>query len=361
MKYVTYRAASKKWCSVLLAGSLLCTVPNAMPISVYGATTLREAGSGEYFYTQLTADEQAVYDAILDQIEELAKDATDPSGVKVTIPKDSSYSISTKPVFAVFRDHPEYFWIDASKLSWAESVPATDSEGNTIYELSTFPTGTSFFYAGFTVENLLQYRADLEAKVAEIKKNLPSTAIDDVSKLKYINNWIAANNTYHAAGLGTSNFSRCAASGLLSDNDKATTDDDPVCYGYATAMKVLLDAFDIKNAYIEGWAYNQINMSNGGEQHAWNYVELDDGTGTKKWYALDPTWDDPSIQSPQAKQVYFLVGSNTVTETALGDQYKTFGKIIILHLKNLLHIKNINLHIHPFPQKHVIQVQMGMW
>ena len=170
MKHVTYRAASKKWCSVLLAGSLLCTVPNAMPISVYGATTLREAGSGEYFYTQLTADEQAVYDAILDQIEELAKDATDPSGVKVTIPKDSSYSISTKPVFAVFRDHPEYFWIDASKLSWAESVPATDSEGNTIYELSTFPTGTSFFYAGFTVENLPQYRADLEAKVAEIKK-----------------------------------------------------------------------------------------------------------------------------------------------------------------------------------------------
>lgn len=112
----------------------------------------------------------------------------------------------------------------------------------------------------------------MEDKVEEIKRNLPSTAIDDVSKLKHINNWIAANNVYNRNGVGATNFSRCAASGLLSDNDKSTTDDDPVCYGYATAMKVLLDAFDIKNAYIEGWAYNQNNMSTGGEQHAWNYV-----------------------------------------------------------------------------------------
>lgn len=325
MKYVKYRHAPKRWCSLLLVSSLLCTLPNMTPLPVYGATTLREAGSGEYFYTQLTAEEQAVYDAILNQIEELTKNATDPSGVKVTIPKDSTHSISGKPIFAVFRDHPEYFWVDASKLAWTESNPSTDSEGNTIYELSTFPTGTSFFYDGFTVDNLPQYRADLEAKIIEIKKNLPSTAIDDVSKLKYLNNWIAANNVYNAVGLGASNFSRCAASGLLSDNDKSTTDDDPVCYGYATAMKVLLDAFDIENAYIEGWAYNQGNMPSG-EQHAWNYVKLDDGTGTKKWYALDPTWDDPSIQAPQARQVYFLVGSNTVTENALGEQYKTFGK-----------------------------------
>lgn len=326
MKYIKYCNALKRWCSLLLVGSLLCTLPNMMPLSIYGATTLREASSGEYFYTQLTSDEKAIYDAILNQIEELAKDDKDPSGVKVIIPKDSTYSISGKPIFAVFRDHPEYFWIDASKLSWAESVPFIDDEGNTVYELSTFPTGTSFFYDGFSVDNLQKYRSELNAKVLEIKKNLPSTAIDDVSKLKYLNNWIAANNVYNAVGLGASNFSRCAASGLLSDNNPSTTQDDPVCYGYATAMKVLLDAFEIKNAYIEGWAYNQNNISTGGEQHAWNYVELDDGTGIKQWYALDPTWDDPSIQSSQARQVYFLVGSNTITENALGEQYKTFGK-----------------------------------
>ena len=81
--------------------------------------------------------------------------------------------------------------------------------------------------------------------------------------------------------MGASNYSRCAASGILSNNSEST---GPVCYGYATAFKVLLDAAGIPNAYVEGWAYNQNNWPSG-EQHAWNYVQLNDG----QWYAIDPT------------------------------------------------------------------------
>lgn len=40
----------------------------------------------------------------------------DPSGVQVTIPKDSGYSITAKPIFSVFRDHPEFFWVNSSEL-----------------------------------------------------------------------------------------------------------------------------------------------------------------------------------------------------------------------------------------------------
>nr|WP_297200664.1 chitobiase/beta-hexosaminidase C-terminal domain-containing protein [uncultured Flavonifractor sp.] len=89
-------------------------------------------------------------------------------------------------------------------------------------------------------------------------------------------------------------------------------------------MKVLLDAFGIENAYIEGWAYNTNNRPNG-EQHAWNYVKLDDGTGNTQWYALDPTWDDPQLSILPARQVYFLVGSGTETEKNFNG-YETFGK-----------------------------------
>lgn len=247
----------------------------------------------------------------------------DPSGVQVTIPKDSGYSITAKPIFAVFRDHPEFFWVNSSELVWAEGNPSTDGNGDAVYALSLKSQDKSFFYDGFTTENLQQYRDDLDAKVQEIQSGMPTTAQDTLSQLKYLNDWIALHNVYNANGVGSTNFSRCAASGLLSDNDTSTTNDDPVCYGYATAMKVLLDACGIENVYIEGWARNGSNGS--GEQHAWNYVKLDDGTGQKQWYALDPTWDDPSAASRPARQVYFLVGSNTVTEKGLTG-YETFGK-----------------------------------
>lgn len=295
------------------------------------------AEPGEYFYTQLNENEKAVYDSILSQVEELAKDPLDPSGVQVVIPKDSGYSITGKPIFAVFRDHPEIFWVDSSKLVWAEGNPRQDAEGNDIFVLSCM-SGESFFYPGFTPENLPQYRADLNAKVAEIKANVPATAVDTVAKLRYLNDWIALHNVYNDAGLSASNFSRCAASGLLSDNDVNTTDDDPVCYGYATAMKVLLDAFGIENAYIEGWAYNTNNRPNG-EQHAWNYVKLDDGTGNTQWYALDPTWDDPQLSILPARQVYFLVGSGTETEKNFTG-YRPLAKITTLPPQNHLPIQH---------------------
>lgn len=298
----------KRCFSVLLAGNILYAsfaTTSAFDTSYFSN---RVAESGEYLYTQLSADEQAVYNSILNQIDELKIDDKDPSGVEIIVPQNASPNME-KVLFAILRDHPEFFWIDFSKLVWEQNK--NDSQGNPIYNLSCKVLGETFFYEGFTIDNLQSYIDDLNAKVSEIKSSISQS--DDVSKLKEINNWISKNNVYNASGLGATNFSRCAASGLLSDNDVSTTNDDPVCYGYATAMKVLLDAFGIENAYIEGWAYNTGNRP-AGEQHAWNYVHIDDGTGSKQWYAIDPTWDDPKLSILPARQHYFLVGQNTITE-----------------------------------------------
>lgn len=329
MKILHPRTLAKKLCCMALSGCLLWSssalaYTHAVPTygMSYSSQTRHTPAPGEYFYTQLTTDEQAVYDAILSQIDALTTDNTDPSGVQVSVPSGTVPSL--KPVFAVFRDHPEFFWVDSSKFSWAEGNPATDGNGNDIYALSCWPTGESFFYPGFTVDNLQDFRDRFAAKIEEIRQGVPATAKDTVSILKYLNNWMASNNVYNTKGLSASNFSRCAASGLLSDNTTTTPDDDPVCYGYATAMKALLDAFGIENAYIEGWAYNTTNRPNG-EQHAWNYVKLDDGTGREQWYAIDPIWDDPVATSLPARGVYFLVGSNTRTEENLPG-YETFSQ-----------------------------------
>lgn len=310
---------------IMLAGCLLCgsTVPAYAAAPAYGSVALaravRPAETGEYLYQQLTDDEKAIYNIIIDQIDKLATDSVGATGIEVTVPKDSVPSL--KPVFAVFRDHPEFFWVDSSKLTWGQTV--SNAPNNDVYALECKIGETSFFYEGFTTDNLQKYRDDFAVKVEEIKAGMPSTALDELAKLKYLNNWLALNNVYNKKGVTATNLARCAVSGLLSDNTTDTPDDDPVCYGYATAMKVLLDACGIENAYIEGWAYNGSNGS--GEQHAWNYVLLDDGTGQEQWYALDPTWDDPSTPKLPARQVYFLVGSNTVTEKTLAGR-ETFGK-----------------------------------
>lgn len=198
--------------------------------------------------------------------------------------------------------------MDSSKLVWNVS-------GDNVWSLASKVTGESFFYEGFDVASLPGLRAQFQSKINEIIAGMPTSG-DTVTKLRYLDNWIALHNVYNPLGMGASNYSRCAASGILSNNSETTA---PVCYGYATAFKVLLDAANIPNAYIEGWAYNQGNWPNG-EQHAWNYVQLDGN-----WYAIDPTWDDPKLTTSQARFHYFLVGSDTVTETSLNGKEK-FGQ-----------------------------------
>lgn len=256
-----------------------------------------------YFRDQLSETQKAIYDDIASQLDKLT-DQTDPSSLEIYVPETEIGKLESI-LFAVLRDHPEYFWIDFSKLAWEEV--AKDR-----YALCAKVTGEAYFTDGFTNDNIESYRERFETAVDAIVSQAPS---DAVLAVRYFNNWLAANNTYNPSGLGASNFSRTAASAILSNNDPAT---GPVCYGYATAMKVLLDRAGIPNAYIEGTAYNGKNGPSG-EQHAWNYVLVDGA-----WYAVDPTWSDPGASSAGATDTYFLVGSNTVTTPGLAGK-ETFG------------------------------------
>ncbi|MBR2293551.1 MAG: leucine-rich repeat protein [Clostridia bacterium] len=53
-----------------------------------------------------------------------------------------------------------------------------------------------------------------------------------------------------------------------------------VCEAYARTFQLLLNYCDVENIFVTGQA--------GGEAHAWNLVQLDDGN----WYWFDLTWDD---------------------------------------------------------------------
>lgn len=59
-----------------------------------------------------------------------------------------------------------------------------------------------------------------------------------------------------------------------------------VCAGYADILRNALSLVGIDSRYVRG------------PGHAWNQVLLDDGSGNKKWYFTDSTWDAGHHQNP---------------------------------------------------------------
>ena len=81
-----------------------------------------------------------------------------------------------------------------------------------------------------------------------------------------------------------------------------------VCEGYAKAFKYLMDGIGIECNLVIGEATNSVGES---ENHAWNYVKIEDN-----YYAVDTTWDDPIViggtATPDMRYKYFLKGENDI-------------------------------------------------
>ena len=95
-----------------------------------------------------------------------------------------------------------------------------------------------------------------------------------------------------------------------------------VCEGYAKSYQFLLNELGIQNVIVIGTGTNSNNET---ENHAWNYVCLNNN-----WYAVDVTWDDPIIigggkLSQKEKYRYFLKGSKTFNENHTATGYFTDG------------------------------------
>ena len=266
----------------------------------------------QYQYDYLTEDQKNVYDTLLNHAytEGGLMSGNAKISIEIEVPNNASpqdYLYSIKPneaTFALGRDHPELFWLNAYKINFESKIIE-----NTI----VLTTEGNYYFEGFTSEaQVRDEKLRFDQKIDEIVV-LCNTG-DRYQTLRRINKWLIENNMYNYDAATTKNYelSWSAYSAILSENVASR---GPVCYGYAMGLKVLCDRLGIPIIEVEGNGFTSDVVSEG---HAWNYVEMEDGA----WYAIDSTWNDSKVLTNQ--ETYFLVGADT--ETIPGIEKNTFSE-----------------------------------
>lgn len=146
----------------------------------------------------------------------------------------------------------------------------------------------------------------LNTKLEKIKKDLKITLPITKDDIKKIHDYIIKNTTYDK------NFVK---GNYFSDSYKATgalITGNSVCSGYADAMAIILDIYNIPNFKVSS------------EEHIWNAVYVDN-----KWLHIDATWDDDE-NNTYNRSNFFLIDTNKLYE--LDTSEHTFNKEVYLEL-----------------------------
>ena len=262
------------------------------------------------FYGQLTARQKACYDALaaipLSQI----LTASENQGYKqVRVGVDEFYglgmtgyilnqvftpSASSEPLYrqlytdicaaitALRYDKADALWL--SDMRYGIYVEST-SGGSVATREILF--GFRLNYGGQEQEMYDQQMASAQAIADKVDRDA-----DLYEQVMQVHDLLAAQSTYNKepADSTAENLSHQAYSCLVAGDAY-----EPVCDGYAKAVKVVCDLLEIPST---------LAIS---ENHMWNNIKMDDGD----WYNLDLTWDDTGDAGSHS---YFLVGSQTLVD-----------------------------------------------
>ena len=217
-----------------------------------------------YYYHQLNKQEQAVYRAFYDGV--MAHQDIIPIPVRGEFPQEAFERIFQ----AVTKDNPLMYYLNQSACSYA-----SDRFGN----IAICP---QYF---FSKEKVQEYNRKVEKEVNCLAGRLILTVGTDYEKEKKIHDWICQNISYDDEGADTRKPARVITShniiGVFAHHRAQ-------CEGIAKAVKVLLNAVDVKCIVVTGEA-----VQNGKKvPHAWNMVNIEGQP-----YHLDVTWDIGAIGS----------------------------------------------------------------
>ena len=196
-------------------------------------------------------------------------------------------------------DNPDVFYIDVTKMYInIETIQKIFSTKYNVYINSA--KDPTYLLDGFTSKEQID---QCESQVIAVKNQILNQIAgkNDIEKMRYIHDYLVDTIEYDQTFGEKNTYNIYGA--LVSKTC--------VCEGYAKASQYLLNEAGLENIIITGTATNSDGKT---ENHAWNYVNIDE-----KWYAIDTTWDDPIIVgggklTNTIRYRYFLKGSSTMNK-----------------------------------------------
>ena len=216
-----------------------------------------EEGHQEYYFKQLTEEEQRVYRELLKGIRAREKE------FYLTISDDDSIDRS---YHAVLKDHPEIFWVHNREK---------------IYKTTYSDSDYCVFTPGYTYTDseIDEIQTAMEQSFQEVRALIPEDA-GDYEKVRIVYTYVIDHTQYQTG-----------------EDDQSIAGvfwkKSAVCAGYAGAVQYLLERLDIPCIYVDG------STKGSTEGHAWDIVKI----GQEYYYVDATNGDQPDFLNGDAEQL----------------------------------------------------------
>lgn len=216
-----------------------------------------EEGHQEYYFKQLTEEEQRVYRELLKGIRAREKE------FYLTISDDDSIDRS---YHAVLNDHPEIFWVHNREK---------------IYKTTYSDSDYCVFTPGYTYTDgeIDEIQTAMEQSFQEVRALIPEDA-GDYEKVRIVYTYVIDHTQYQTG-----------------EDDQSIAGvfwkKSAVCAGYAGAVQYLLERLDIPCIYVDG------STKGSTEGHAWDIVKI----GQEYYYVDATNGDQPDFLNGDAAQL----------------------------------------------------------
>lgn len=216
-----------------------------------------EEGHQEYYFKQLTEEEQRVYRELLKGIRAREKE------FYLTISDDDSIDRS---YHAVLKDHPEIFWAHNREKIY-----------KTTYSDSDYCVFTPAYT--YTDGEIDEIQTAMEQSFQEVRALIPEDA-GDYEKVRIVYTYVIDHTQYQTG-----------------EDDQSIAGvfwkKSAVCAGYAGAVQYLLERLDIPCIYVDG------STKGSTEGHAWDIVKI----GQEYYYVDATNGDQPDFLNGDAEQL----------------------------------------------------------
>ncbi len=205
---------------------------------------------GRFYHDMLTAEEQVIYDEMLDCMMNFKEES---------LPLSCEESSSIEKCYnAVLDDYGDIYWVEKAGYN-------TRRDGSPV-EFTFTPTYL------MTIDEKNEFDAAMKKEIGKYQKALDKCT-DDYNKVKTVYEMIVKGVDYDASSENNQDIRSVFI-------DKAS-----VCAGYSKAAQVLLNNQGIQCGLVHGTTLD-------GVAHSWNIVKIDED-----YYYLDTTWGDPAFSN----------------------------------------------------------------